>query len=83
VTPIGEFSFIIAQMGTDGGVIPPEATLSKLLRCFLSCACCGSCLSSCWQLLNVPKSWSSRSFRSVSTTIVGFSISIARITRPA
>jgi CPA2 family monovalent cation:H+ antiporter-2 len=24
VTPIGEFSFIIAQLGTDGGVLPPD-----------------------------------------------------------
>ena len=35
------------------------------------------------QRANVPKSWSSRSLRSVSTTIVGFSIAGCRITRPA
>ena len=36
-----------------------------------------------WQREKVPKSWSSRSLRSVSTTTVGFSIAGSRMMRPA
>ena len=48
-----------------------------------SSACTGCCRSSSWHRANVPKSWSSRSLRSVMTTSVGFSIAGCSTTRPA
>jgi len=62
---------------------PPEATASFSRRSARSAACAGGCRSSSRQRAKVPKSWSSRSLRSVRTTIVGFSMAGCRITRPA
>jgi len=62
---------------------PPAPTRSFSLRSTRLSACTGGWRSRSWQRENVPNSWSSRSFRSVSTTSVGFLISELRITRPA
>ena len=53
---------------------PPEATASFARRSARSAACTGGWRSRSRQRAKVPKSWSSRSLRSVSTTIVGFAI---------
>ncbi len=62
---------------------PPAATLSSSRRCARLSACTGGWRSRSWQREKVPKSWSSRSLRSVSTTRVGFSIAGSRMIRPA
>ena len=51
--------------------IPPPATFKRLFRCSRFSACTGSWRNSCLQLAKVSNSWSSRSFLSVRTTIVG------------
>ena len=62
---------------------PPDSTASLARRSARLSACVGGCRNRSWQRENVPKSWSSRSLRSVSTTIVGFSIAGSRMIRPA
>ena len=62
---------------------PPEATCNRLFRLSRLSACTGVCLNKAWQFENVPKSWSSRSFLSVITTSVGFSIAGCLIIFPA
>ena len=62
---------------------PPDSTESFPRRSARLSACTGGWRSRSWQREKVPKSWSSRSFRSVSTTMVGFSIAGSRTTAPA
>jgi hypothetical protein len=62
---------------------PPDARDSRARRSARSAACSGGCRSSSLHRENTPNNWSSRSLRSVSTTIVGFSIAGWRMTRPA
>ena len=52
-------------------IIPPLATFRRLFNSSREVACIGSCLKISEQEENVLKSWSSRSFLSVKTTIVG------------
>ena len=61
---------------------PPEATFSFSCKSPRSSACTGFWRRSSWQAENVPKSWSSRSLRSVMTTSVGFFIFGWRMTFP-
>ena len=51
--------------------MPPEATLSSVLRSFRFSACFGSCPKSWTEAATVSKSWSSTSFLSVSATMAG------------
>ena len=62
---------------------PPDPTVSFARRSARSAAWTGSWRRRSRHRLNVPKSWSSRSLRSVSTTTVGFSIAGSRMMRPA
>jgi hypothetical protein len=62
---------------------PPLATCSSSRRCSRPAACTGVWPRMSWQRWNWPKSWSSRSLRSVSTTSVGFCIAGCRTTRAA
>jgi hypothetical protein len=52
---------------------PPLATFNNSFRWSRSSACTGSCRNNCCTLAKVSKSWSSRSLRSVMTTMVGLS----------
>ena len=61
---------------------PPAFTDSLARRSARLSACAGGWRSRSSQRENVPKSWSSRSLRSVSTTTVGFSIAGSRMTAP-
>ena len=62
---------------------PPDVH-GKIVPEVGSALCLGrSCLRRSLHLENVPKSWSSRSFRSVRTTIVGLFIAGSRMTAPA
>src|SRR5437016_8448968 len=51
---------------------PPEATESFARRSARSAACTGGWRNKSRQRAKVPNSWSSRSLRSVRTTMVGF-----------
>ena len=62
---------------------PPDSTESLLRRSARLSACAGGWRSKSWQREKVPKSWSSRSLRSVRTTTVGFSMAGSRMTAPA
>src|SRR5271169_2200583 len=62
---------------------PPEATCNFARKSVRLSACTGSCRSRSRHRAKVVNSWSSRSLRSVITTIVGFSIAGCRISRPA
>ena len=59
------------------------ATCNSSRRCARLSACTGGWRRRSLQREKVPKSWSSRSLRSVSTTTVGFSIAGSRMMRPA
>ena len=64
--------------------MPPEGRLASRAR--KSCrvlTCTGCSRSRSCAKLNTPKSWPSRSLRSVMTTMVGFSIALSCITRAA
>ncbi len=62
---------------------PPASTVSLSRRSARLSACTGGWRSRSRKREKVPKSWSSRSLRSVMTTTVGFSMRGSRITRPA
>ena len=62
---------------------PPACHAQHVPQIARLSACTGGWRSRSWQREKVPKSWSSRSLRSVSTTMVGFSIAGSRMTRPA
>ena len=62
---------------------PPLARVSSSAKCSRLSACTGIWPRMSWQRWNWPKSWSSRSLRSVSTTRVGLCIALSRITRAA
>ena len=62
---------------------PPEAVSSKCRRSALVWACTGGWRSTSAQREKVENSWSSRSFRSVSTTTVGLDMAGSRMIRPA
>ena len=62
---------------------PPAFTDNLLRRSARLSACTGGWRSKSWEREKVVKSWSSRSFRSVSTTMVGFSMAGSRIMAPA
>src|SRR6266849_5993114 len=55
-------------------ITPPDERRSRASKSSRLSACSGVCRKRCSQREKVPKSWPSRSMRSVSTTMVGFSI---------
>ena len=61
---------------------PPALTESLLRRSARLSAWVGGWRRRSWQREKVPKSWSSRSLRSVRTTTVGFSIAGSRMMAP-
>ncbi len=77
-------ALLLGQEFLDGREdTPPAGPPELVLRSARLSTWTGGCRRRSWQRENVPKSWSSRSFRSVMTTIVGFSIVGCRMIRPA
>ena len=62
---------------------PPDSTASLRRRSARLSACVGGWRSRSLQREKVPKSWSSRSLRSVRTTTVGLRMAGSRMTAPA
>ena len=89
VAPLGEHRVAVALLlgqelldgGEDHAARRHASSFSR--RSARLSACTGGWRSRSWQREKVPKSWSSRSLRSVSTTRVGFSIAGSRMMRPA
>ena len=61
---------------------PPALTDSFCRKSARLSAWVGVCLRRSWQRENVPKSWPSRSLRSVRTTIVGLSMAGSLMMQP-
>ena len=76
-------ALLLGQELLDGGEdhAAGRPTCSSSRRSSRLSACTGVCRRRSWQRAKVPKSWSSRSLRSVSTTSVGFSIAGCRMIR--
>ena len=88
VAPIGEprvaVALLLREELLDGGEHHAAYVDGELVRRSARLAACtGGWRSRSWQRAKLPKSWSSRSLRSVSTTKVGLPIARSRMILPA